>query len=186
MDIFNLYIKSLASFHEKAVSNELPFNLYNPILVRLEANIGFPEIKGDTVEQALIQVCDYHYNKFDKGVYVSVSFMHSTIVFVNELFSFYNNNLDEFLAATEEINADSSMRDSEEYWLFAWHPSKVLRKTILKEQLLVTEKLWHDETKRLQKALYNTNFLTPFGDNNDYFKWLRDNEKAPLPRHLSK
>ena len=152
---------------------KMPFNLYNPIFIRLNLFIGFPDYEGDSMEEILRSSSQVYYLKNDKNTHLSVSFMYSTVSFVNELFSFYSSNIDEFIEATKGIREDKSMIDSEEYWLFSWHPNRVLETDLLVDQLEETKKMWMNETEKLQKALYSLIFQKPFGDNENYFDWLR-------------
>jgi len=160
MKQFNLFKKTLIEFHYS--TEELPINLLNPILIKLEFLLDCMNYDENDIIKRVDNLIVSLEKKCNNDSQSTIFFMNSIVLFIDKTFEYYRENIDLVIKASKETLLDIEQKGNEEYWLTSWCPSKVVNEKVYKEGVLLSEKIWIDKTIEVRAALFDRVFNPPF------------------------
>jgi hypothetical protein len=174
MEKFNLFIKTLISYHNKCIKEDLPINVINPLLITIDFLLGgelhYEEVD---VEKRLIAVCEKIYLVHKNSELSEDFLMYSIVTLINQKHDFFITYKNDIIKASDKTSKIEYQRNDDVYWLSAWHPGRVAENgDLFIEKIKYSKEMWKEESKELERALFGIIFQ-PIFDNTAWWDLLK-------------
>lgn len=165
MNDYNLFIKTLKTYHNRCIELDLPINILMPILVNIDFFLDKLNYQEIDIDKRLKLLCEQIEKISGRTGDLKIFIMYSIVKYIEDRHDYFTIHYrEDVIKASSKSAEDIEENTQDEYWLTAWQPSRIASNPQLYiEQVMLSKKIWLEESEVLRNILYVMVFQPPFG-----------------------